>query len=158
MKEVKLAISFMLHWSIAFFMAFYVFFRNNRTYDWIYILVVGGAMLQWIFFRECIISYFEKQILIPEYTWGLQPSLHPSLIFYQLNNDIGSVLKNSLHIIATLLLLYNILYIGIDYNLSAISLVALCIFTLFSIYQNLTPSVVLDSTYHAPNKIGRAHV
>jgi hypothetical protein len=141
MKELQLALSFILHWSIAIFMAFYVFFRNSRDYDWLYILVVGGAMIQWVFFRECIISFFEKQILIPGYTWGLQPSLHPSLIFYQLNNDIGSLFKNSLHIIATLLLLYNILYIAIDYNLSIVLLLGLCVFTIFAIYQNLTPSV-----------------
>ena len=140
MKEVTLAVLFVVHWSVAIFMAFYVFFRKNRTYDWLYILISAGVMIQWAFLHECIISFFEKQLLIPGYKWGTNPSLHPSLVFYQLNTNVGGFIKNSIHVISILLLLYNIVYIGLDYKLSFISLAALCGFTLFASFQNLTPS------------------
>jgi len=144
MKEFTLAILFMLHWSIAIFMVFYVFFRKNREYDWLYILISAGAMIQWAFFHECIISFFEKQILIPGYKWGMNASLHPSLVFYQLDTNISGFIQNSIHVISILLLLYNVIYIGLDYKLSFISLAALSGFTLFASLQNLTPSVVIN--------------
>lgn len=108
------AVLFLIHWAITLFAAFYVFFRKNKKYDWFYFTLVGGVMISWLFFKqECIISYFEKKMLDPNYVMGSDIQRHPSLTFYIESRLFQTAIMTMLGV----LLIYNAAIMGYIYHL-----------------------------------------
>lgn len=62
---------------------FYVFYRKNKQYDWLYLLAIIIIFVHWFVSSECVISYLEKKIFDDSYKLGDYPSVHPSSTFYQ---------------------------------------------------------------------------
>ena len=125
-----LFILFIIHWTITLFTCFYVFFRKNKRYDYIYFLVASIIVIHWFFFNnECIISILEKNII---YKKNKKPEMqNPSSICY--NKNI--FFRNIILFITMLLWLYNISYLFLIYKLPIIFVVVLgIIFFIYLVY------------------------
>ncbi len=104
---MALILLFVMHWAVAAFTMFYVFFRKSKQYDWIYGVIVTGIVIHWFFGGECIISYYEKRLLEEDYWYGKDPTVHPSLSLY----TNSSVVRYLLGLPVYVLSLYNIYYL-----------------------------------------------
>lgn len=86
---MRLVFLFFLHWTIVLIAMSYVFVRKNATYDFLYINILAIIFVGWLINKnECIISYWEKEIMDPTYTLGDDPTWNPSLSFYSRNPSI----------------------------------------------------------------------
>jgi len=130
MKELKLVISFILHWSVVIFGAFYSVFRIDKQYDWLYMACIGALILQWLLVKECTLSYFEKVTIDPTYIWGNDPSTHPSLTFY-LNNSAAQSIQQFIPFFIYITILLNSLYITQDYGISPLVVIGISFVILY---------------------------
>ena len=97
MRQIQLIILMIIHWVITAIFSFYVYYRWSSSYDWVYFTVVCITIISWTLTgNECIISYWEKLCIEPEYVFNSDPSLpYITLIFGDLCNLIKPFLMAS---------------------------------------------------------------
>ena len=123
MKIILLGILFIIHWMFIFYTMFYIFFRKNKKYDYVYITVVTLLIAHWLFLGECIISCLEKYIMDNSYTCGKNPPINPSVSLY-LNN---TTVSNIIGITAQSFMLYNICILSVIYKVPTPIIIIMCL-------------------------------
>jgi hypothetical protein len=110
----KLVALFIFHWVVISIASFYVIFRKNSKYDWIYFIVVCGTVASWFVVQnECPVSLIEKKIMNKQYKIGDLTTSHPSMFLYcndlQCTTVIGIVLESLMgYGIYVMLSIYNV--------------------------------------------------
>lgn len=85
---------------------------------------IGALILQWLIFKECTLSYFEKVTIDPTYIWGNDPAKHPSLTFY-LDDSAAQSIQQFIPVLIYLTLTLNALYIALDYGISPLVVIGI---------------------------------
>ena len=109
MKEFILAVLMLIHWGITAISSFYIYYRWSASYDWVYFAVICTTIISWTLTgNECIISYWEKLCIDPDYKFNSEPSLpYICLIF----GEMGSNIVTPLLIMSTVYNLYSMMQI-----------------------------------------------
>ena len=145
---IFLSVLFILHWAIMIGMGIYIFFRKNKKYDWIYFTAFCLLIIQWIFMKECIISYLEKVIMDNNYKMGDSPYKHPSTSLY--SNDFNII--TFIPFLFTLLLIYNLYKLLRIYNVPLPIVLIICIsFILYILYWRVY--AIIDNELKDPELI-----
>jgi len=108
---------------------FYVFFRTNKKYDWLYFTASAVIVGHWLLANECVISYLEKYIMDNSYKYGQEPTNNPSASLYQTDPYIVF----SILIVIQVLLTYNLYTLLVIYKVPLPILIAIILS--LSLYQ-----------------------
>jgi hypothetical protein len=114
MRKILLVLNMLLHWTVSIIVSFYVFFRKTNKYDTVYFLIISFLIVSWTLTgNECIISYFEKLCIDPEYSFNSDPSLpYINLIFGDLSVFVTPILFfGTLYTLYTMLTIYKVPFI-----------------------------------------------
>jgi len=79
---------------ISITLSFYVFFRKNNKYDIYYCILVSIVLILWKFTGdECIVSYWERLCIDPDYVFNSKPTVpHVKLVFGDLSDIVLLIL------------------------------------------------------------------
>jgi len=96
-----------LHTLVSLNSVFYIFFRRDATFDFLYFIIISLTIISWnVTGKECILSYYEKKLEDPNYIYDSAPTSHPILEILSFGNKaVGSLLMTGFYI----LLFYNLL-------------------------------------------------
>lgn len=70
-KNILLWLIRVSHLSFVLFLGLYILFFNKPRYDWLYVLLTGLMIIHWKLYNgECILDFYEKKLLDPNYVSG----------------------------------------------------------------------------------------
>lgn len=76
MNNLILLLLIIIHWFIMIIASFYIFVRKSSKYDTLYFITACSIIISWTLTQdECLISYWEKLCIQPDYPFNSEPSL-----------------------------------------------------------------------------------
>ena len=107
MNNLILILLITFHWFIMIIASFYIFIRKSSKYDTLYFIIACSIIISWTLTQdECLISYWEKLCIQPDYPFNSEPS---SLPFLDLIFKEASIIVSVLLFVCQVYTMYSML-------------------------------------------------